>query len=180
METPIKNEGPELAIQSTPTALRISTPSHATRQSIPCENRTNVLLNRTIQGIPEDEFYAVQDNVNEALAVIYHLGDEDVRSKRSWLSKLPRIICFINRARDLMPWVAAPTGTGVVKWMAAVDERLKEASERICRAREANKRPWGDLVDIVLDADDLLREAGQMLKDACVIDQRVSEGGLDK
>jgi hypothetical protein len=112
--------------------------------------------------------------------VIYHLGDEDVRSKRSWLSKLPRIICFINRARDLMPWVAAPTGTGVVRWMAPVDERLKEASEHIYRAREASKKPWGDLVDIVLDADDLLREAGQMLKDACVIDQQVSEGGLGK
>jgi hypothetical protein len=188
METPIKNEGPELAIQSTPTALKIpdNISINLARQGILRDNRTNVQPEyRNIQGIPEEDYYAIQDRVGEALSLINYARYG--RTKRAYLDELRGAHSYILRAGDLMPWVNG--NFGEAKLLHQVDKRLQiagtlltRAIDKLASAARATGAIWAEALDIVLDADDELNEAWKKLKEGYErgLDQKVGKGGIRK
>jgi len=163
METPIKNEGPELAIQSTPTALRISdsTPTHATRQSIPCENRTNVALDTNIWPAGEDHpYYQVSEMLEYAVGTLQDATKK--RGKRSCIQALEVAWNYLKRGIILLPTfvadVQASLRTVLTRLNYEIDhggeltlEELKVAADQAIPILEGTQQKIAEL--IVADED---------------------------
>jgi hypothetical protein len=159
-------------------------------QGVVRDNRTNVQPEypRSIQGIPEGDYYAIQDHVGEALSSINHA--RDVRTKRAYLNKLREAHRYILRASNgLMPWFNGDFSEANL--LRQVDECLQTAKALLNRAIDQLERMarvnWAsraaqEALDIVFDANDKLNEAWKKLKEGYErgLDQKDDKGGIRK